>query len=79
MHLVEDRPSKNVSSPGSLPIDLAIPALFVTRDRSGLFSLQPLNINSGSLTNAHASVPEVRRPMSSEAENEASTSHLGMN
>ena len=61
LHLVEDRPSKNITSPGSLPIDLAIPSLFVTRDKSGLFSLQPSNVNMGSHSNAHASIPEVKR------------------
>ena len=38
---MEDRPSANPSSPGSLPIDLAIPALTIMREKSGLFSIQP--------------------------------------
>lgn len=41
LHLIEDRPSPNITSPGSLPIDVAIPALTITRDKSGLFSIQP--------------------------------------
>lgn len=41
MHLIEDRPSPNVTSPGSVPIDLSIPSLTITRDKSGLFSIQP--------------------------------------
>ncbi len=41
LHLVEDRPSPNITCPGRLPIDVAVPALVITRDRSGLFSLQP--------------------------------------
>ena len=40
MHLIEDRPSANITSPGSLPIDLAIPTLTLTRDKTGLFSIQ---------------------------------------
>ncbi len=40
LHLVEDRPPANATSPGKLPVDLAIPSLVVARDRSGLFSLQ---------------------------------------
>jgi hypothetical protein len=41
LHLVEDRPSANASSPGSLPIDVAIPSLTIVREKSGLFSIQP--------------------------------------
>ena len=41
LHLIEDRPSANITSPGSLPIDLAIPTLTLTRDKTGLFSIQP--------------------------------------
>merc|ERR1711881_811600 len=64
LHLVEDRPSANITSPGSLPIDVAIPALMTTRDRSGLFSVQPAGMAAAEVTmsNAHASVPEVSRP-----------------
>lgn len=40
LHLIEDRPSPNITSPGSLPIDVAIPALTITRDKSGMFSVQ---------------------------------------
>lgn len=67
LHLVEDRPSANITSPGSLPIDVAIPALSITRDKSGLFAIQPSDVSnvSSALSNAHASVPEVVRPDSS--------------
>ena len=41
LHLIEDRPSSNITSPGSLPVDLAIPYLTITRDKTGLFSIQP--------------------------------------
>ena len=41
LHLIEDRPSPNITSPGSVPIDLSIPSLTITRDKSGLFSIQP--------------------------------------
>ena len=40
LHLIEDRPSANITSPGSLPVDLAIPSLTITRDKTGLFSIQ---------------------------------------
>jgi len=68
LHLIEDRPAPNVTSPGSLPIDLAIPAMTITRDKTGLFSFQsgeycgdPSNggaAGGGSLL-ARASLPEV--------------------
>ena len=87
LHLVEDRPSKNISSPGSLPIDLAIPSLFVTRDKSGLFSLQPTNVNTNNImgssqhSNAHASIPEVKRRSTSggsEEDHGGSSSHMDL-
>ena len=46
LHLIEDRPSVNVTSPGSLPIDLAIPAMTITRDKTGLFAFQPSGRNT---------------------------------
>lgn len=42
LHLVEDRPPVNITSPGSVPIDLHIGRMRVTRDASGTFHLQPL-------------------------------------
>lgn len=41
MHLVEDRPPVNITSPGSVPIDLSIGKMRVTRDESGRFQIQP--------------------------------------
>ena len=41
LHLVEDRPPANATSPGSLPVDVAIPSLTIVREKSGLFSIQP--------------------------------------
>eukprot|EP00095_Tigriopus_kingsejongensis_P003689 maker-scaffold11_size778918-snap-gene-6.50 protein:Tk03689 transcript:maker-scaffold11_size778918-snap-gene-6.50-mRNA-1 annotation:"uhrf1-binding protein 1-like protein" len=65
LHLIEDRPSPNITSPGSLPIDVAIPSLTITRDKSGLFSIQP---NESTLRRedsvAKASIPEVIHPTS---------------
>lgn len=43
LHLVEDRPPVNITSPGSVPIDLHIGRMRVTRDTSGTFHLQPAN------------------------------------
>ena len=40
LRLVEDRPPPNITSPGTPPIDLAIPTLLIVRDKSGLFSIR---------------------------------------
>lgn len=41
LHLVEDRPPVNITSPGSVPIDLSIGKMRVTRDDAGRFQIQP--------------------------------------
>ncbi|XP_059079286.1 bridge-like lipid transfer protein family member 3B isoform X2 [Tigriopus californicus] len=70
LHLIEDRPSPNITSPGSLPIDVAIPALTITRDKSGLFSIQPSESNVKSEDSvAKASIPEIIHPTSSSSMN----------
>ena len=40
LRLVEDRPPPNITSPGTPPIDVAIPTLLIVRDKSGLFSIR---------------------------------------
>lgn len=59
LHLVEDRPSPNITCPGVLPIDVSIPALVVTRDRSGLFSVQAAETASAKPASDLASALEV--------------------
>lgn len=41
VHLIEDRPPVNITSPGSLPVDLKIGRMFITRDSEGVFQIQP--------------------------------------
>lgn len=41
LHLVEDRPPVNITSPGSVPIDLEIGKMRITRDETGIFKIQP--------------------------------------
>ena len=41
LNLVEDRPPVNITSPGAVPINVAIGELKVLRDSSGVFHLQP--------------------------------------
>lgn len=43
INLIEDRPPVNITSPGTLPINLAIGRMFVTRDDAGVFYLQPVD------------------------------------
>lgn len=43
VNLIEDRPPVNITSPGTLPMNLAIGRMFVTRDDAGVFYLQPLD------------------------------------
>lgn len=47
INLIEDRPPVNITSPGTLPINLAIGKMFVTRDAAGVFYLQPLDKTEG--------------------------------
>lgn len=41
LNLVEDRPPVNITSPGPVPINVAIGELKVMRDSDGVFHLQP--------------------------------------
>ena len=50
-----------------------IPALLITRDRSGLFSIQPTGMAEMVMSNAHASLPEVSRR--SESSSSTAMSH----
>ena len=46
LRLVEDRPPPNITSPGTPPIDLAVPTLLILRDKSGLFSIRAPGSNT---------------------------------
>lgn len=41
--LIEDRPPINITSPGSVPINLQIGNMHVTRNEMGIFEIQPTN------------------------------------
>lgn len=47
INLIEDRPPVNITSPGTLPINLAIGRMFITRDDAGVFYLQPMDKGDG--------------------------------
>ncbi|XP_055375780.1 bridge-like lipid transfer protein family member 3A isoform X3 [Condylostylus longicornis] len=46
LNLIEDRPPVNITSPGPVPINLAISKLFITRDSSGLLRIEPNVVNN---------------------------------
>lgn len=51
LHLNEDRPPVNITSPGPVPIDLQISQLYITRTEDGVFHIQlykPLDMASTS-------------------------------
>ncbi|XP_035917615.1 UHRF1-binding protein 1-like isoform X2 [Anopheles stephensi] len=41
INLIEDRPPVNITSPGTLPVNLAIGRVLLTRDEAGVFYVQP--------------------------------------
>lgn len=41
IHLNEDRPPVNITSPGPVPVDLSIGQMRITRDAAGIFYIQP--------------------------------------
>lgn len=77
LHLIEDRPSPNITSPGHLPVDVAVPSLTITRDRSGLFSIQPLEIPSPDPNLATSSVSTSSAP-DGKASKPTMTHHLDL-
>lgn len=44
--LIEDRPPINITSPGSVPINLQIGNMHVTRNELGIFEIQPTTYNA---------------------------------
>ncbi|CAG9864349.1 unnamed protein product [Phyllotreta striolata] len=48
IHLNEDRPPVNITSPGPVPIDLSIKHLYIARSEDGVFNLFPNNSESSS-------------------------------
>ncbi|XP_062547438.1 bridge-like lipid transfer protein family member 3B isoform X2 [Armigeres subalbatus] len=43
INLIEDRPPVNITSPGTLPMNIAIGRMLITRDEAGVFYLQPID------------------------------------
>lgn len=47
INIIEDRPPVNITSPGPQPINVAIGKMKVMRDTSGVFQIQPIEVDSG--------------------------------
>lgn len=45
VRLIEDRPSVNITSPGPVPIELKIGKMHINRNESGVFEIQPPEMN----------------------------------
>lgn len=43
IHLTEDRPPVNITSPGPVPINVQIGKMRICRDNNGIFQIQPLD------------------------------------
>lgn len=43
LRLNEDRPPNNITSPGPVPLDVVISNLQITRDKTGVFRIEPQN------------------------------------
>lgn len=41
MHMIEDRPPVNITSPGPIPLDLNTTHMFITREEDGIFNIIP--------------------------------------
>lgn len=50
--LIEDRPPVNITSPGSVPINLQIGNMRIKRNEMGIFEIQPNDIDDGTQINA---------------------------
>ncbi|XP_034939434.1 UHRF1-binding protein 1-like [Chelonus insularis] len=56
IHLNEDRPSNNITSPGPIPINLNIQELKLNRDKNGIINIESLKNNIVSNTTPNTSV-----------------------
>jgi hypothetical protein len=58
LHLNEDRPPVNITSPGPIPIDLNITQMYIMRSEDGVFNILPNKPNQMSSTSSIASDQE---------------------
>ncbi|XP_065355354.1 bridge-like lipid transfer protein family member 3B isoform X2 [Calliphora vicina] len=72
INLIEDRPPVNITSPGPVPINLAIGRMHLKRDKTGLLLIQPIetNLNGAGMANYPLTAAMLKTPVSSQRERE---------
>ncbi|KAM7354386.1 bridge-like lipid transfer protein family member 3B isoform 3-T3 [Cochliomyia hominivorax] len=72
INLIEDRPPVNITSPGPVPINLAIGRMHLKRDKTGLLHIQPIetNLNGAGAANYPLTAAMLKTPASSQRERE---------
>ncbi|XP_072383543.1 bridge-like lipid transfer protein family member 3B [Diabrotica undecimpunctata] len=59
VHLNEDRPPVNITSPGPIPIDLNVTHMYITRTEDGVFNLFPCSKSKTNSTNGQSAKKEL--------------------
>uniref|UniRef100_A0A6P7FPH1 UHRF1-binding protein 1-like n=1 Tax=Diabrotica virgifera virgifera TaxID=50390 RepID=A0A6P7FPH1_DIAVI len=70
VHLNEDRPPVNITSPGPIPIDLNVTHMYITRTEDGVFNLFPCSKSKTNSTNGQSSKKELAKVDSVSLNNE---------
>lgn len=55
--LIEDRPPVNITSPGSVPINLQIGRMCIKRNELGVFEIQPEDLVNNAISCSNAALP----------------------
>lgn len=55
--LIEDRPPVNITSPGSVPINLQIGKMCIKRNELGVFEIQPEDLVANAISCSNAALP----------------------
>ncbi|TMW53722.1 hypothetical protein DOY81_001190 [Sarcophaga bullata] len=72
INLIEDRPPVNITSPGPVPINLAIGRMQLKRDKTGLLHIQPIetNLNGAGIANYPLTAAMLKTPETTQRERE---------
>uniref|UniRef100_A0A1A9WWA2 Uncharacterized protein n=1 Tax=Glossina brevipalpis TaxID=37001 RepID=A0A1A9WWA2_9MUSC len=72
INLIEDRPPVNITSPGPVPLNLAIGRMHVKRDKNGILHIQPIetNLNEMAASNYPLTAALFRQPDTMQRERE---------
>ncbi|KAH1019151.1 hypothetical protein HUJ04_009015 [Dendroctonus ponderosae] len=69
VHLIEDRPPVNITSPGPVPIDLNVSELYITRNEDGVFTVTNQRPANRKLRSSEQNHLETEQSMSSRLAN----------